>query len=114
VILRLIGRTINALYISSTPEAIVLTPGIIAAGVAVGTILSLLSAIQPSIEAAQLRPNLLFSNIRRTQTRTSQVVAAIACFIVAASSRGSRVERHRRCRLHRSPFVVAGFSALAR
>ncbi len=114
LILRLIGRTINALYISSTPEAIVLTPGIIAAGVAVGTTLSLLSAIQPSIEAAQLRPNLLFSNIRRTRTRTSQVVAAMACFIVAAL-------------LSRLPawngiavagyiavlFVVAGFSALA-
>jgi len=114
LILRLIGRTINALYISSTPEAIVLTPGIIAAGVAVGTALSLLSAIQPSIEAAQLRPNLLFSNIRRTRTRTAQVIAAIACFIIAAL-------------LSRLPawngiavagyiavlFVVAGFSALA-
>src|SRR6184192_2354300 len=32
-ILRLIGRTINSLYISSTPQAIVLTPGIVAAGV---------------------------------------------------------------------------------
>ena len=52
-ILRLIGRTINSLYISSTPQAIVLTPGIVAAGVGVGTLLSLLSAVQPSIEAAQ-------------------------------------------------------------
>ena len=114
LILRMIGRTINALYVSSTPEAIVLTPAIIAAGVAVGTILSLLSAIQPSIEAAQLRPNLLFSNLRKIQRRGSQVVIAIACFIVAAL-------------LSRLPawngiavagyiavlFVVAGFSALA-
>jgi putative ABC transport system permease protein len=114
LILRLIGRTINALYVSSTPEAIVLTPGIIAAGVAVGTTLSLLSAIQPSIEAAHLRPNLLFSNVRRTETRTTLVVAAIVCFLIAAL-------------LSRLPawngiavagyiavlFVVAGFSALA-
>jgi putative ABC transport system permease protein len=114
LILRLIGRTINALYVSSTPEAIILTPGIIAAGVAVGTILSLLSAIQPSIEAAQLRPNLLFSNFRKIQRRSTQVMIAIACFIVAAL-------------LSRLPawngiavagyiavlFVVAGFSALA-
>jgi putative ABC transport system permease protein len=114
LILRLIGRTINALYVSSTPEAIVLTPGIIVAGVAVGTILSLLSAIQPSIEAAQLRPNLLFSNLRKIQRRGTQVMIAIACFIVAAL-------------LSRLPawngiavagyiavlFVVAGFSALA-
>ena len=126
LILRLIGRTINALYVSSTPEAIVLTPGIIAAGVAVGTILSLLSAIQPSIEAAHVRPGLLLSGTvwpRRPRRRdheqapaphTSQVVAAIICFIIAAL-------------LSRLPawngiavagyiavlFVVAGFSSLS-
>jgi putative ABC transport system permease protein len=125
VILRLIGRTINALYISSTPEAIELTPAIIAAGIAVGTILSLLSAIQPSIEAAQLRPSLLLSGTvwrrqprRNDQAQTSphrtQIVVAIICFVIAVL-------------LSRLPawngiavagyvavlFVVAGFSALA-
>jgi len=114
LILRMIGRTINALYVSSTPEAIVLTPGIIAAGVAVGTILSLLSAIQPSIEAAQLRPNLLFSNLRRIQSRRMQVVIAIACFLVAAllsrlpAWNGIAVAGYLAVL-----FVVAGFSALA-
>ena len=120
LILRMIGRTINALYVSSTPEAIVLTPGIIAAGVAVGTILSLLSAIQPSIEAAQVRPNLLLSGVRRpwsrsdSKIRASAPAIAIACFVIAAL-------------LSRLPawngiavagyiavlFVVAGFSVLA-
>jgi putative ABC transport system permease protein len=114
LILRLIGRTINALYVSSTPEAIVLTPGIIAAGVAVGTILSVVSAIQPSIEAAKVRPNLLLSNVRTPARRLTQIIIAIACFVVAAL-------------LSRFPawngiavagyiavlFVVAGFSALA-
>ncbi|HXH39479.1 MAG TPA: FtsX-like permease family protein [Thermoanaerobaculia bacterium] len=131
LILRMIGRTINALYVSSTPEAIVLTPGIIAAGLAVGTILSLLSAIQPSIEAAQVRPNLLLSAVvagrRRPRVRDSaqttaepaspnrpQVVIAVICFIIAVL-------------LSRLPawngiavagyvavlFVVTGFSALA-
>jgi len=114
LILRMIGRTINALYVSSTPEAIVLTPGIIAAGVAVGTILSLLSAIQPSIEAAQLRPNLLFSNARKTRPRMTPVVIAIACFIIAAflsrlpSWNGIAVAGYAAVL-----FVVAGFSALA-
>jgi putative ABC transport system permease protein len=61
MILKLIGQTVNALYVSSAPQAIELTPGIVAAGIAVGTILSLLSAIQPSIEAAQVRPGLLLS-----------------------------------------------------
>jgi putative ABC transport system permease protein len=117
LILRLIGRTINALYVSSTPEAIVLTPGIIAAGVAVGTILSLLSAIQPSIEAAQVRPTLLLSGFQSASRRTGRVAMiaiSIACFVIAAL-------------LSRLPawngiavagyiavlFVVAGFSVLA-
>ena len=119
LILRLIGRTINALYVSSTPEAIVLTPGIIAAGVAVGTILSLLSAIQPSIEAARLRPNLLLRSTPAGRWRSSRRAAgapflALACFVIAAL-------------LSRLPawngiavagyiavlFVVAGFSVLA-
>jgi putative ABC transport system permease protein len=136
LILRMIGRTINALYISSTPEAIILTPGIIGAGVAVGTILSLLSSIQPSIEAAQLRPNLLLRNTARERTAggppavppklalsvaegarwrfSSKATIALSCFLIAAL-------------LSRLPawngiaiagyiavlFVVAGFSALA-
>jgi putative ABC transport system permease protein len=125
LILKLIGRTINALYINSTPEAIELTPGIIAAGIAVGTILSLLSAIQPSIEAARLRPSLLLSGTvwrrqprRQGQAQTSahrtQIFVAIICFVIAIL-------------LSRLPawngiavagyiavlFVVAGFSALA-
>ncbi len=117
VILKLIGRTINALYVSSTPEAIALTPGIVGAGVAVGTILSLLSAVQPSIEAARLRPSLLFS-VARHNVRWSlldwKVLIALSAFIVAVL-------------LSRLPawngiavagyvavlFVVAGFSALA-
>jgi len=62
-ILDMIGRTINSLYVTSQPEAVVLTPDVIALGFAVGVILSLLSAIQPSIEAAQIRPTIM---IRRT------------------------------------------------
>ncbi|MEA2336207.1 MAG: putative transport system permease protein [Thermoanaerobaculia bacterium] len=117
LILRLIGRTINALYVSSTPEAVVLTPGIIAAGLAVGTILSLLSAIQPSIEASQLRPTLLLSGVQTTKRQRRLITlipVAVACFVIAAL-------------LSRLPawngiaiagyiavlFVVAGFSVLA-
>jgi putative ABC transport system permease protein len=132
LILRLIGRTINALYVSSTPAAVILTPGIIAAGVAVGTILSLLSAIQPSIEAAHVRPGLLLSGAvwhrrprrwgsvpiqtpaRPPVPHKSQMQAAFICFVIAVL-------------LSRLPawngiavagyvavlFVVAGFSALA-
>jgi putative ABC transport system permease protein len=123
LILKLIGRTINALYVNSTPEAIELTPGIIAAGIAVGTILSLLSAIQPSIEAAQLRPSLLLSGTvwrrRRDHVQTrapyrAQIGIAIVCFAIAVllsrlpAWNGIAVAGYAAVL-----FVVAGFSALA-
>ena len=127
LILSLIGRTVNALYVSSTPQAIVLTPGIIAAGIAVGTILSLLSAIQPSIEAAQLRPGLLLSGRVRRRRRDheqtaarppvphrSPILAAFVCFVIAVllsrlpAWNGVAVAGYTAVL-----FVVAGFSALA-
>jgi putative ABC transport system permease protein len=123
LILKLIGRTINALYVNSTPEAIDLTPGIIAAGIAVGTILSLLSAIQPSIEAAQLRPSLLLSGAvwrrRRDHVQTpapyrAQIIIAIICFVIAVLL--SRLPAWNGIALAGYAavlFVVAGFSALA-
>ena len=84
VILKLIGRTVNALYVTSQPEAIALTPGIVAAGVAVGTILSLLSVIQPAIEAAQTRPSLMLVERRASARRTGALKAAAPLAFVAA------------------------------
>jgi putative ABC transport system permease protein len=63
-ILTLIGRTVNALYVTSRPEAIALTPGVIALGVGVGVVLSLLSAVAPSIEAARIRPASMIRGLR--------------------------------------------------
>lgn len=84
VILKLIGRTVNALYVTSQPEAIALTPGIVAAGVAVGTILSLLSVIQPAIEAAQTRPSLMLVERRVSARRAGALKAAAPLAFVAA------------------------------
>src|SRR5205823_4447297 len=53
-ILRTISRTVNELYVVSQPESIALTPAIIAIGALVGMLLSLVSAIQPSLEAARV------------------------------------------------------------
>jgi putative ABC transport system permease protein len=88
MILHLIGRTINSLYVRSSPESISLTPGIIAAGLAVGTLLSLLSALQPSAEAASVLPNTLIraglqQRVRRTSSR-KLAMWALLCFIAAA------------------------------
>lgn len=86
-ILRLVGRTVNALYVASKPQSAVLTPGIIAAGIAVGVVLSLVAAIQPSIEAAQVRPNILIraglqQRVGRAR-RGALAAASIASFIAA-------------------------------
>lgn len=58
-ILDLIGRTINTLYVTTSPEQVTVTPAIAAIGITVGTLLSAVSSIQPSIEAASVRPDLL-------------------------------------------------------
>jgi putative ABC transport system permease protein len=118
LILRLIGRTVNALYVTSAPEAITLTPAIIGAGIAVGTLLSLLSAIQPSLEAAQVRPSLLIQaglQQRVSRARSSLLVAvALVLFVCAAASvripprRGIAVGGYLAVL-----FVVGAFSALA-
>ena len=88
-ILRMISRTVNALYIASRPESITLTPAIIAVGVLVGMLLSLISAIQPSIEAARVRPNFLiqpgFQQRVGRARRRSFAISAILCFAGAAA-----------------------------
>jgi len=85
-ILAAVGRTVNTLYVTSRPEAVELTPGVIALGIAVGTILSLLSALQPSLEAARVRPNAMIRPglQQRVQHPRMLAVAAILCFIAGA------------------------------
>ncbi|PYQ53584.1 MAG: hypothetical protein DMF59_01450 [Acidobacteria bacterium] len=87
-ILRTISRTVNALYVVSRPESIALTPGIIGAGVAVGMLLSLISAIQPSLEAARVRPNFLIQpGLQQRVTprrRRALALASIVGFVCAA------------------------------
>ncbi len=87
-ILKTISRTVNALYVASRPESIALTPAIIAAGAAVGMLLSLISAIQPSIEAASVRPSLLIQPGLHQRVsllrRRAFAIAAIVCFVAAA------------------------------
>jgi putative ABC transport system permease protein len=58
-ILGLVGRTINSLYVTSQPEAVALTPFVVVLGMVVGVTLSLVSAVQPSLEAAQIRPSIM-------------------------------------------------------
>lgn len=87
-ILRSIGRTVNALYVTSAPQSIELTPSIVATGVAVGILLSLLSAIQPSIEASNVSPSLLIRSGLQQRVRHANRAVLLAwasiAFVVAA------------------------------
>ncbi|HEX9981988.1 MAG TPA: FtsX-like permease family protein [Thermoanaerobaculia bacterium] len=115
-ILRAVGRTINTLYVTSAPEAVVLTPGVIALGLAVGILLSLLSAIQPSLEAARVRPTAMIRAglQQRVESPRALAIAAVACFLAGAlvsripPVRGIAVAGYVAVLL-----VVAGFSLLA-
>ncbi|HEX7192668.1 MAG TPA: FtsX-like permease family protein [Thermoanaerobaculia bacterium] len=117
-ILSLIGRTVNALYVTSRPEAISLTPGVIAMGVGVGVVLSLLSAIAPSIEAASIRPISMIRGlsgaVAASPPRGGGTAAAPLSFVIAALAtkippfRGIAVAGYLSVL-----FVVAGFSMLA-
>lgn len=115
-VLAAVGRTVNALYVSSRPESIELTAGVIAAGMAVAVLLSLLSAAQPAIEASRIRPQVMIRTglQQRVGNQRRLTVWAIAAFIAAALTAqlppigGIPVAGYIAVL-----FVVAGFSLLA-
>jgi putative ABC transport system permease protein len=55
--LDLIARTIDALYVATSPQTITLTPAVVAVAIALGTIVSVLSSVQPALEASAVRPS---------------------------------------------------------
>jgi len=114
-ILGLIGRTINSLYVASQPEAVVLTPSVIVLGVAVGVLLSVLSAIQPSIEAAQIRPTIMMRGAAplRRRWRTWASAAPVAFAIAVACTFIPPIGGIPVFGYVSVLFVVAGFSLLA-
>jgi putative ABC transport system permease protein len=115
-ILRAVGRTINTLYVTSRPEAVQLTPGVIAIGVAVGTLLSLVSALQPSLEASRVRPSTLIRPglQQRVTNPGTLALGAVACFIAAALvSRLPAIQGIAIAGYLAVLLVVAGFSLLA-
>ncbi|HEX2123099.1 MAG TPA: FtsX-like permease family protein, partial [Thermoanaerobaculia bacterium] len=115
-ILRVVGRTINTLYVASQPEAVQLTPGVIALGIAVGTILSLVSALQPSLEAARVRPSAMIRpglQQRVAHPRRLAILAAL-CFVAGALvSRIPPIDGIAVAGYVAVLLVVAGFSLLA-
>jgi putative ABC transport system permease protein len=85
-ILRAVGRTINTLYVTTRPDEVTLTAGVVAIGIAVGTLLSLLSALQPALEAARVRPTAMIRPglQQRVGNARALALAAVACFLAGA------------------------------
>ena len=115
-ILGAVGRTINTLYVATEPEAVTLTPGVIAIGMAVGTILSLLSALQPALEASRVRPTAMIRPGLQQRIAHPRLLAVLAagCFITGALiSRLPAIGGIAVAGYVAVLFVVAGFSLLA-
>ena len=115
-VLTAVGRTVNALYISSRPESIELTAGVAATGMAVAVILSLLSAAQPALEASLIRPQVMIRSglQQRVGNQRGLTLLALGSFLAAVVTAqlppvgGIPVAGYIAVL-----FVVAGFSLLA-
>ena len=115
-ILGFVGRTINTLYVKTQPQSVELTPGIIALGLAVGTILSVLSALHPALEASRVRPTAMIrAGLQQRVHHTGALIAGAAgSFIVAALvSRLPPIDGIAVAGYVAVLFVVIGFSLLA-
>ncbi|HXI11791.1 MAG TPA: FtsX-like permease family protein [Thermoanaerobaculia bacterium] len=88
--LDLIGRTINALYVSSKPETIDLSWPLVVIAMGVGTVVSVISSILPALEAAAIRPGALIRSgiYQRLASRDVKRLAGVAlcCFALAAAA----------------------------
>ena len=115
-ILGAVGRTINTLYVATEPEMVTLTPGVIALGIAVGTLLSLASALQPALEASRVRPSAMIRpglQQRIAHPRLLALLAAISFILAAIVSRLPPVGGIAVAGYAAVLLVVAGFSLLA-
>ena len=84
---RMLGATVESLYVSSAPAPVALSPGILWLGLAVGLGVAFFSALAPALEAARVAP-------------------------VEAMERGAR-EFQLRVRKGRDAWLAAGFGAAA-
>jgi len=85
VTLELIGQTISALYVNTSPGEIELTPAVIAAGLSVGLLVALAASLHPAMEASVTRPNAMirpgtYQRVSRRGVR-GRTVLALALFI---------------------------------
>jgi len=87
---RLLGVTVESLYVSSAPAAVSLTPGLTALGVSIGLGLALLSALAPALEAARVAPvEAMERGAREHGARLHSGRNAAIAFVLALSAFGA-------------------------
>ena len=84
---RLVAATVESLYVSSTPAPIALTWGVVLAGIAVGVLVSVVSALAPAWEASRVAPVEAMARGRRDHEARMHQRRNLACgaaFAIAA------------------------------
>ncbi|WDT74933.1 MAG: ABC transporter permease [Candidatus Manganitrophus sp.] len=94
-VLRLVARTVSAIYVPIPPSPYSLPPSVFWEGIGIGIIVSALSSLLPALQAGRLRPREAMEGIYASQQPPS-----VAKFLIAASLLGvtaallSRVPPH--------------------
>jgi putative ABC transport system permease protein len=84
---RLLGSTVESLYVSSAPFPVALTPGVMAVGFFIGMGVTLASALSPALEAARVAPvEAMARGMREYQTRVQKGRDAVLAAIFAAAA----------------------------
>jgi putative ABC transport system permease protein len=96
---RLLGSTVQSLYVSSEPGPVEFTPASVAAALAVGVGISLLAALAPAFEAAHVMPVEAMARGREeyvaaVRSRWSLPLAALLTLLAAGTSQLPAIGSH--------------------
>lgn len=87
---RMLGATVESLYVSSAPAPVAVTAGIIALGFAIGLGVALLSALAPALEAAHVAPvEAMDRGAREYQARVRKGRDAVIAGVLAIAALGA-------------------------
>ncbi len=86
---KLIGNTVEALYVSSQPAPVELTVGVALTGIALGMCVSLASALAPALEASRVAP--VEAMARGREEQTTKLQSRYRALLAAGMFAGSAV-----------------------
>jgi putative ABC transport system permease protein len=87
---RMLGATVESLYVSSAPAPVAVTPGIVALGFGIALGVALLSALAPALEAARVAPvEAMERGAREYQARVRKGRDAAIAAVLALAALGA-------------------------